>query len=118
MSNASGIKPIGDKILVKPDPVETTTAGGIVIPDNDRKRQNAMWMGTFVEAGPNAWEAWGTEYRRNRGAPWAQPGDRVIFARYGGILVDGEDGHQYRILNDIDITTVVSEKVKLGSEKL
>jgi co-chaperonin GroES (HSP10) len=43
--------------------------------------------------------------------PFANVGERVAFAKYGGLMVVGEDGENYRILNDTDITATVSREV-------
>jgi chaperonin GroES len=102
--NLSGYWPLGYRILVKPDPVEKQTKGGIVIPDLQREAYDrAQITGTVVAIGPDAW------YDCNR--PWAKIGQRVSYARYGGQLIAGKDGCDYRLLNDKDVTCAVDADV-------
>jgi co-chaperonin GroES (HSP10) len=94
--NASGVRPLGHAILVKPD--EATKASSIIeIPDTVKGR-NAMveQNATVIACGANAW------YDENE--PRAKPGDRVIITKYAGHMVVGpKDGVQYRLVNDRDI---------------
>lgn len=130
--NKSGIYPCGDRVLVKPDTLEEKTEGGIIIPATDRDRhQMAQATGVLVAMGPDVWThsietverlidgAWKEVERKRTGysEPFAKVGDRVSFAKYAGLQVTGEDGESYRILNDEDITTVVSEKVEFTDLK-
>jgi len=126
--NRSGITPILDRVLVLPDEVEETTEGGIIIaPKVAEQHQMAQATGIFVAAGPDAfihstiyvetlvdghWKM--TERRTDRWNPEHIPkaGDRVQFAKYGGLVNIGEDGKEYRILNDRDITCKVSDGVR------
>jgi len=126
--NRSGITPILDRVLVLPDEIEEKTDGGIIIaPQVQEQHQMAQATGTFIEAGPDAfihstiyvetivnggWKM--TERRIDRWNPEyvPKPGDRVQFAKYGGLVNIGEDGKEYRILNDRDITCKVSDGVK------
>lgn len=117
--NKSGIHPSGDRVLIKPDSIEEVTAGGIIIPNTvNELHAMAQSIGTFVEAGPDAYidhvekDAEGhitkvIGYSRH----FAKPGDRVAFAKYGGLQVEGKDGLQYRIMNDVDVTAVVEDGV-------
>ena len=90
-------------MLVKPDPVEETTKGGIVIAETIRDSHgSAQNTGTLLAAGPDAW-------REFKGR-WANVGDKVLFAKYGGLLIHGLDGEDYRLLNDEQITAVVDPK--------
>ena len=124
--NKSGVTPKGDRVLVKPDVIEETTPGGIVIPKADRdKHQLAQMSGVLVAVGPDAWRDRVTTVervidgelrvveRRTTGysEAFAEVGDRVCFAQYNGRNFEGEDGQQYRLLNDEDITATVSEAV-------
>ena len=130
--NTSGIYPKGNRVVVLPDELEEVTEGGIVIPDTVKNHhQQGQAMGTLVAAGPDAWlEGIETVYRMIDGQwkpfekhvtgysePFAEPGDRVFFARYSGLQVEGADGEQYRILNDLDITTKIDDEVSFGDIK-
>lgn len=121
--NKSGIKPVGNRIVVKPDDVERRTEGGIIIPDTEAdKHAMAQSIGTLVDVGADCWIH---EVERSDGArkvtgysePWAKVGDRIAFAKYSGLQVEGEDGEVYRILNDTDVTAIVSKGVSFTGLK-
>lgn len=127
MTNESGIHPCLDRVLIKPDDIEEVTAGGIVIPTNvGELHAMAQSIGTFIEAGPDAYSHY-TEVSEDssgrsvvtRGykGPAAKPGDRVAFAKYGGLQVEGKDGKTYRLMNDEDVTAVVEEGVSFTDLK-
>ena len=99
------IEPAGHRVIVKPDQLEEVSKGGIVLAyGEDKKRmEQAQHTGILMAIGPNAWKAY------DDGIPWAKIGDRVYFAKYGGYLVE-EDGVQYRLLNDEDITAIIREE--------
>lgn len=100
--NDSGIVPLDVRVLVKPDPVEEKTAGGIWKPDTSQEREKyAGTKATLIAVGANAFAEWGFEARK------PQPGDRVHFAQYSGSRIKGEDGEEYVILNDADLTSVL-----------
>lgn len=102
--NTSGVRPLDVRVLVKPDSAETRTAGGIILPDaNVEQKQYAQVKATLVAVGVNAWG----EAKATRGFEAPRPGDRVMIAKYGGIVFDGDDGEKYRILNDEDVTGVL-----------
>lgn len=100
--NVSGLHPLDCRILVKPDPVEEVTRGGIIIADTTRDRQKyAATKATLIAAGSNAFREWGEEARK------PQPGDRVLFAQYTGAREKGEDGEDYVLMNDEDLLAVI-----------
>jgi len=104
--NGSGIWPVGYRVLVRPDPIEETTAGGIIIAETIRDAHGqAQTTGTLVACGPDAW--------REFQGKWAKPGDKVLFAKYGGLMIEGLDGQQYRLLNDEQITAVADPAFRL-----
>lgn len=100
------IKPCGHRVLVKVQPTERKTAGGIVIPDSAlEKNQRDQQKGELIAVGENAWKSF------DDGTPWAATGDLILFSRYGGKIVFDEDGTEFRILNDEDVVAVVSPNV-------
>lgn len=131
--NKSGITPKGNRVLVLPDEIEETMSeGGIFIPEPVRNQHAmAQTTGVLIAVGPDAWtHSTKIKYRMIDGAwkpvekevtgysePFAKPGERVVFAKYGGLEVKGEDGKQYRILNDEDITTLASDGVEFTNLK-
>jgi chaperonin GroES len=91
------IKPLGDKVVVKPGEEEETTAGGIVLPDTAKKKPQegevvAVGTGRLLDNG-------------ERLAPQVKVGDTVIYAKYGGteITLSGVD---YVILDEDSILAV------------
>jgi co-chaperonin GroES (HSP10) len=125
MKNESGIHPSLDRVLIKPDDIEEVTAGGIVIPANvGELHAMAQSIGTFVEAGPDAYTHFVEKDGEGRitriraySQPAAKPGDRVAFAKYGGLQVTGKDNKTYRLMNDEDVTAVVEEGVSFTDLK-
>lgn len=103
--NPSGMDPLDLRVVVYPDPVETKTAGGIIIIDSEvEKRGMAAVNGTLIAVGSNAFED-----MTKRGAVAPEPGARIMFAKYGGILFKGADGREYRVMNDLDIVGILKE---------
>jgi co-chaperonin GroES (HSP10) len=120
MQNTSGIYPLGDRVLIKPDEIEKTSPGGIIIVDPEERHAMAQSIGIVVAVGPDCWVDHVEVERGPDGArtrkvgfsePFAKPGDRVCFAKYGGLQVPGRDGALYRIMNDVDITARVDDEV-------
>lgn len=132
MKNESGITPSGNRVLVKPDDIEKKTSGGIIIPDTTADQHMlSQSIGTLIAVGPDSWQhVTETVYElvdgsmkpvrkmvRGYSEPFAKPGDRVAFAKFGGLQVEGEDGKVYRILNDEDVTCRVTEGVNFTDIK-
>jgi co-chaperonin GroES (HSP10) len=82
-------------VLVRMDPVEQRTAGGIIL-TNDAVDRDALSrdVGTLVNVGEHSF-SYVKEWKG--GAP--QPGDRVLIAMYDGKLYD-VDGEKFRVLKD------------------
>jgi chaperonin GroES len=105
--NNSGFQPLDLRVLVLPDSAEKVTKGGIILPEPEAERkQMAMTFGTLVAVGENAWEE-----AVARGPHFTRPavGERVVFAKYGGIEIKGKDGQTYRLMNDEDVVGRVLE---------
>ncbi len=97
------IKPLGDRILVKPDPEEETTPGGIVLPDTAQEKPQ---KGTVVAVGEGALTEDGTRLPIE-----VKVGDRVIYSKYGGTEVrDGDE--EYVILREDDIYAIEVTEAK------
>ena len=92
------IRPLDDRIVVKPEEAEETTAGGIVLPDSAKEKPQ---RGTVLAVGPGRLLDSG-----NRGTLSVEVGDVVIYGKYGGneVEVDGED---VKILRESDILAKV-----------
>ena len=78
------LKPLEDRIVVRPVEGEETTVSGIVIPDTAKEKPQE---GEVLAVGPGRFEK-GTRVPLD-----VSVGDRVIYSKYGGteVAVDGED---------------------------
>jgi len=94
------LKPLEDRIVVKPNEAETQTASGLVIPDTAKEKPQE---GKVVATGPGRIDDNG-----NRVPLDVAEGDVVIFSKYGGTEVK-YDGQEYLLLNARDILAVVSK---------
>ena len=95
------LKPLGDRVVVKPAKAEEETKFGLVIPDTAKEKPQ---KGTVVAVGEGKWD----EDGEKRIALDVKPGDTVIYSKYGGteVKVEGED---YLILSARDVLAVVSK---------
>ncbi len=96
------LRPLEDRIVVRPSEAEETTVSGIVIPDTAKEKPQ---QGEILAAGPG---------RRSEQTGELIPvdvkvGDIVIYSKYGGteITVDGED---LLILNGRDVLAITDKK--------
>lgn len=104
MQNPSGINPTEYRVLVRPKKVEEKSAGGIIIPDQTKERdQYAAMEGVLIAVSPVAFGY--TEWPEGSRVP--QIGDKVMFAKYAGSNIKGRDGEDYRVINDKDIHAVL-----------
>ena len=93
------LQPLDDRIVVRPNESEATTASGLVIPDTAKEKPQ---QGEVLAAGPG---------RRAENTGEIIPldvkvGDRVVYSKYGGteIAVEGED---LLILSSRDVLAIV-----------
>ncbi len=100
----SGITPFEFKVLIRPDVTKDKTQGGVYLPqDIQADQQRAIQKGTIEAVSPAAfsYHVWPADVRIPR------VGDRVLYARYSGTLIEGKDGQDYRLINDKDIGAVI-----------
>jgi chaperonin GroES len=92
------IKPLEDRILVRPEEGEETTVSGIVIPDTAKEKPQE---GTVLAVGAGRRSDTGDLIPVD-----VKEGDKVIYSKYGGteIKIDGED---LLILSARDVLAVV-----------
>ena len=120
------LKVAGHRVLVKPDPVHEQTAipeklkesGFQVAMDVElsRRMEVATQIGTVVGVGPTAWRMY--DGSDPNWTPWCNVGDRVIFARYAGkIIEDPVTLEKFMILNDEDIQCVVTGEKSVFDEE-
>ena len=94
------IKPLEDRILVKPLEAEQTTKSGLVIPDTAKEKPQE---GEVLALGPGR-----VDDNGNRVPLDISVGDKVIYSKYGGTEVK-YDGEDYLILSARDVLAVVSK---------
>ena len=107
MSNESGINPCGWRVLIKPQEINEVSKGGIILTTEITKEREQMGNTTGIVI------AMGTQCYADEPEPWCQLGDKVIFAKYAGLVYLGKDGNQYRMINDKDITGTLDADVDL-----
>jgi chaperonin GroES len=80
------LKPLEDRIVVKPNEAETQTASGLVIPDTAKEKPQ---QGSVLAVGPGK----RAESSGELIALDIKVGDTVLYSKYGGteVTVDGED---------------------------
>lgn len=107
--NRSGHTPVEYNIVVKPINVEKKTEGGIIIPDSSvETAELAQAEGILVEKTDMSF-SFG---KKSDGSIdyWAsyipKVGDKVKYAKYSGIMVEGDDGESYRVIRDKDVIAV------------
>jgi chaperonin GroES len=94
------IKPLEDRIVVKPLDAEETTASGLVIPDTAKEKPQE---GEVVAVGPGRFNEDGD----GRVPMDVSVGDKVIYSKYGGTEVK-YGGDEFLILSARDVLAVVS----------
>ena len=94
----TSLRPLGDRIVLKPLARETVTKSGIVLPDTAKERPQE---GEIVAVGPGKFLDNGT-----RTTLEVKVGQRVLFAKYSGTEVK-VDGEEYLILRESDILGIV-----------
>jgi chaperonin GroES len=93
------IKPLEDRIVVKPLDAEQTTASGLVIPDTAKEKPQE---GEVIAVGPGRFNEGGAE----RIPMDINIGDKVIYSKYGGTEVK-YSGEEFLILSARDVLAIV-----------
>ena len=94
------LRPLDDRVAIEPLDAETTTSGGIVLPDAAQEKPQ---RGRIVAAGPGTLLDNG-----ERGELSVAVGDEVIFGKYGGSDIE-VDGRDIKILRESEILAKVIE---------
>ncbi len=92
------IRPVGDRVVVKPAAKEEVTKSGIVIPDTAKEKPQE---GTVIAIGSGRLLDNG-----DRSPIDVREGDRVLYAKYGGTEFKLE-GEEYLVLKESDILAVI-----------
>jgi chaperonin GroES len=92
------VKPLADRVLVKPLGAEEKTAGGIIIPDNAKEKPQ---KGEIVAVGPGKISDNGQKITME-----LKKGDNVLYGKYSGTEVT-VDGKEYLILRESDVLAIL-----------
>lgn len=93
------IRPLHDRVVVRRAEEETTTPGGIVIPDSASKEKPIQ--GEVIAVGPGK-----TADNGQVQAMAVKVGDKVLFGKYAGTEVKlGED--EYTVMREDDIMGII-----------
>lgn len=98
LSKAIGVKPLADRVVVKPAEKEEKTVSGIIIPDTANKEKPAK--GTVVAVGPG-------RYEDGKLVPMTlKVGDKVLFSKYGydEVKIDNEN---YFVLTESSVLAII-----------
>jgi chaperonin GroES len=87
------MKPINDRVVVKPHAAEEKTAGGIIIPDTAKEKP---LKGEVVAVGPG----------KDGNLMTVTPGDTVLYGKYAGQEIQYE-GADYLIMREDDILVIL-----------
>lgn len=95
------IRPLGDRVVIKPVEREEKTKGGIFLPDTASKERPQE--GTVLAAGEGRRDDAGKLVPMN-----VKAGDKVLFAKYSGTEFKVDDV-EYLILSEKDILGIIQE---------
>lgn len=94
------LKPLADRVVVKPSEAEEKTAGGIILPDTAKEKPVE---GTVVAVGPGKTADDGKVIK-----PEVKVGDRVLYGKYSGTEVT-INGEEYLIMRESDIFGILGK---------
>jgi len=94
------LKPLGDRVVVKPSEGEEKTKSGILIPDTAKEKPSE---GEVVAVGSGNRDESGKKIPLE-----VKVGDKVLYSKYGGTEVKVE-GKEYLILRESDILAIVKK---------
>ncbi|WP_255956147.1 co-chaperone GroES [Streptomyces odontomachi] len=95
------LRPLDDRIVVRPADAERTTATGLVIPDTAAEKPQE---GTVLAVGPGVRDDSG----RTRIPLDVEVGDTVLYSRYGGTEVS-YNGEDHLVLAARDVLAVIEK---------
>ncbi|MCL4539001.1 MAG: co-chaperone GroES [Bacteroidetes bacterium] len=92
------IKPLADRVVVRPLEAEEKTKGGLYVPDSAKERPQ---QGEIVAVGPGRVTDDGKKV-----PPEVKVGDRILYGKYSGTEVNYE-GTEYLIMRESDIFAIL-----------
>ncbi len=99
VKSATQIKPMADRVVVRPSGQEETTKGGIYLPDTAQERPQE---GEVLAVGPGRYLPSGKRLEME-----LQVGDKVIYSKYAGTEINVED-EELLVLGSSDILAKIS----------
>ena len=93
----SSIQPLGDRVVVRPEPAEEKTASGLYIPDAAKEKPQ---RGKVVSVGPDRVE------NGNKIDMTVKPNDVVLYGKYAGTEINIGD-EDLLIMRESDILGIV-----------
>ncbi len=97
-TSATKLRPLGDRVVVKPTPREEMTKSGIVLPDTAKEKPQE---GEILAVGPGRFLDDGTREQMD-----VKKGQKVLYAKYAGTEFK-VDGDELLIVSQKDILAVV-----------
>ncbi|MFZ0452932.1 MAG: co-chaperone GroES [Ignavibacteriaceae bacterium] len=94
------LKPLADRVIVKPMEAEEKTKGGIILPDTAKEKPIE---GTIIAVGPGKVTEDGKQVKME-----VKEGDKVLYGKYSGTEVTVE-GEEYLIMRESDIFAVIGK---------
>ncbi|GJX40371.1 20 kDa chaperonin, chloroplastic-like protein [Tanacetum coccineum] len=94
------LKPLSDRVLIKVEEAEETTAGGLLLTQASKEKPS---IGTVIAVGPGPLNEEGVR----TGVP-LHPGNTVLYSKYAGNDFKGTDGTEYIALRASDVMAVLS----------
>jgi chaperonin GroES len=95
------LKPLADRVVVKPSEPEERTKGGIIVPDTAKEKP--VW-GEVIAVGPGRVSDDGKQIPME-----VKVGDRVLYGKYSGTEVT-IDGEELLIMRESDIFAIMPKK--------
>jgi chaperonin GroES len=92
------LKPLGDRVVVKPIEQDEMTSGGIMLPDTAKEKPQ---KGTILAVGPGNRNDAGERVKMD-----VKVGDVVLYAKYAGTEIK-LDGEKVLVLRESDILAIV-----------
>ena len=97
--------PVGYKLLIAIPPKEEKTEGGILLPEDTRRREEAASItGMILKIGPDAY----TDQERFHSGAWSKEGDWIVMRSYTGTRIEVH-GQAFRIINDDSVEAIVED---------
>ena len=93
------IKPLGDRVVIKPLEAENKTKGGILLPDTAKEKPQegkvvAVGKGKVLDNGSVQ-------------APEVKVGDKVLYGKYSGNEITTKEGEELLIMREDDILAII-----------